>query len=284
MNRISIFLLLLILATGQSGTFGNDIALVTDSIIPSSLPADSAPSASPYHCSIKKEGALYGGELLGAGCAFALNQSIDPLSLAEVNSLSRNSINGFDRGATFHYSEKIDKASDYLVAAPILAPLLLFTDNAVWKSRTDVSLLYGEVLLASYVIPTMTKGIAQRNRPFVYNPDAPLDKKLEKDARVSFFSQHTTYAFSTACFLSTVYGDFHPGSKLTPVIWTASLAFASSIGVMRYESGMHFPTDILTGALVGSAIGCGIPWLHRIKNQTGPIHYSVDLFGMPLVE
>jgi membrane-associated phospholipid phosphatase len=36
---------------------------------------------------------------------------------------------------------------------------------------------------------------------------------------------------------------------------------------MRYEAGVHFPTDILTGAAVGTLIGWGIPWLHTQKKQ-----------------
>jgi membrane-associated phospholipid phosphatase len=34
---------------------------------------------------------------------------------------------------------------------------------------------------------------------------------------------------------------------------------------MRYRAGYHFPTDILTGALAGMLVGCGVPWLHKTK-------------------
>jgi len=36
---------------------------------------------------------------------------------------------------------------------------------------------------------------------------------------------------------------------------------------LRYASGKHFPTDIITGALVGSAVGYFIPFLHRTNES-----------------
>jgi len=42
---------------------------------------------------------------------------------------------------------------------------------------------------------------------------------------------------------------------------------ASTVGYLRYEAGVHFPTDILIGAIVGSAIGYAIPYLHRAGKE-----------------
>jgi membrane-associated phospholipid phosphatase len=30
---------------------------------------------------------------------------------------------------------------------------------------------------------------------------------------------------------------------------------------------MHFPTDILAGAIVGSAIGYAVPWMHHVSKE-----------------
>jgi membrane-associated phospholipid phosphatase len=239
--------------------------------------------ALPYECSVKKDVSILGVGLLCAAGAFALENSIRPLSDQDVAGMSRNSVNGFDRSATYHYAGTLDRMSDLIVALPIAAPLLLLADKNNRRSRGTIAIMYGEALLASYTIPTLTKGLIQRSRPFVYNPDAPLDQKTVKDARFSFFSQHTTFAFSTACFLSTTFDEFYPTSKWRSVVWASSLACAATVGVFRYESGAHFPSDILTGAAVGSAIGLGVPWIHRVKVKN-PLHLSMNLFGIRVSE
>jgi undecaprenyl-diphosphatase len=43
-----------------------------------------------------------------------------------------------------------------------------------------------------------------------------------------------------------------------PLLGSAFLAMALLIGASRVFLGMHYPTDVLVGALLGSAIGQGI--------------------------
>jgi membrane-associated phospholipid phosphatase len=44
------------------------------------------------------------------------------------------------------------------------------------------------------------------------------------------------------------------------------------------EAGKHFKTDVITGLLVGTACGIGIPELHRIKKRDG--NFSLRPFFM----
>ena len=69
-------------------------------------------------------------------------------------------------------------------------------------------------------------------------------------------------------FLSTTFANYNPDSSLKPYVWGTSLLFAATVGYLRFAAGMHYPTDILTGALVGSAIGYLIPLLHK-KDDAG---------------
>jgi len=54
------------------------------------------------------------------------------------------------------------------------------------------------------------------------------------------------------------------------------LLFASTIGYLRYKSGKHFPTDILTGALIGSAIGYFIPFIHRTNESDLDVSFGIN--------
>jgi membrane-associated phospholipid phosphatase len=128
-------------------------------------------------------------------------------------------------------------------------------------------MMYAETMALAIILPALGKSAAERNRPYVYNPDAPLDEKLKRDARSSFFSRHTSMAFASGVFLSTVYNDYYPHSRSKSRILAGSLLGATAVGVMRYESGMHFPSDIIAGAIVGSVIGYAVPRLHRVNNE-----------------
>jgi len=61
--------------------------------------------------------------------------------------------------------------------------------------------------------------------------------------------------------------DYYPDSKWKPYVWTFSLLAASTVGYMRYESGSHFPSDILVGAVVGGAVGYVVPLLHKTDDD-----------------
>ena len=82
-----------------------------------------------------------------------------------------------------------------------------------------VAVMYIETALLANGIEGIVKGLSQRTRPFVYNPDAPLADKLDRDARQSFFSGHATNAFATAVFTGEVFRHYFPHSRLKPVVW-----------------------------------------------------------------
>jgi membrane-associated phospholipid phosphatase len=222
---------------------------------------------SPYKISWEKDGYILGGGSVAAVGGLLLDRTVAPLSIDAITSLSRASVNSFDRGATYNYSESAGTASDILRNSLLAAPFVLLVDNSIRNDWKTIAVMYAEVYAFVGATNLTLKGAVKRIRPFVYNPDAPLDEKLSSDARKSFFSGHTIIAFASAVFLSTVYGDYYPESQWKPYLWAGSLALASMVGILRYEAGMHFPTDILVGAAVGSTIGYAIPWMHRVNKE-----------------
>ncbi len=204
----------------------------------------------------------------------SIGNSSQALTSQEINQLSRASINWFDRSAAYKYSEQYGAISDILVGLCTAAPVVLMTDKKVQRDWSTFSLMYVETALFATMVPLLVKRSVERIRPFAYNPDVPIEKKIKKDARRSFFSGHSTLAFASATFISTVYNDYYPYSVWTPYIILGSLTAASAVGFLRYESGQHFLTDVITGALIGSAIGYLIPVFHRVEDNDSNISLS----------
>ncbi|HEY5132750.1 MAG TPA: phosphatase PAP2 family protein, partial [Candidatus Krumholzibacteriaceae bacterium] len=183
---------------------------------------------SPYRLSGSKDGWIAGGSVAAGGISIALSRTPTPLTIREVEQLSRESVPGFDRGATYHYSEEISKASGVLVGVVAAAPVVLLLDTGVRDDWETCGLMYAETMAIAIILPAYGKGTVQRIRPFVYNPDAPMAAKTTSDAKKSFFSRHVCAAFASATFLSTVYGDYHPGSGAKPYVWAGSLLAATA--------------------------------------------------------
>lgn len=222
---------------------------------------------SPYNLETGREAILLGGGLGLGVLSLHLGTNIESLNFNELQNLSRKNVNAFDREATYNWSEDASIISDYLLNFMIISPLALLTSDEVRNDFGTFSVMYLENLFLSFAAVHTTKIIIKRNRPYLYNNNVPLKYKTDRSSRLSFFSGHTTHVFSSAVFLSTVYSEYYPDSKWSPYIWGVSLLSASITGYLRYASGDHFPTDIIVGAIVGSAIGYLIPSIHKVDKK-----------------
>ena len=136
-------------------------------------------------------------------------------------------------------------------------------------SRHDVDV---ETILLNNGVVQLLKGATDRTRPYAYNddPGIPEEKKSEVTTRRSFPSGHTANAFAAAVFLGTTYSKLHPESSARKWVWAGSLTAATAVGCLRYRAGKHFPTDIITGAVIGASIGYLVPKLH----ETGVVYLA----------
>lgn len=82
-----------------------------------------------------------------------------------------------------------------------------------------------------------------RDRPFVTYPDIT---KKSKAGSPSFPSGHTSSAFATATLVSLSYPKWY--------IIVPSYLYAGTVAYSRMDLGVHYPSDVLAGALIGS--GC----------------------------
>jgi membrane-associated phospholipid phosphatase len=218
---------------------------------------------SPYHIDYRNSVpvAATGSALLGTAVLIRNNRQV--LTTEEVNLFDRSQIWAFDRGATSNYSVSCARLSDATVVTSLGVPLLYLTAKRSREDFSRIALMQFETGLVTGGMVMLTKMIADRPRPFVYNLNAPLDGKLTLNAKESFFSGHTAMTAAMSFFTATTFCQYYPESKWKPLVWTYAVAMPAVTGYLRYQAGMHYPTDILTGYAVGAAVGILVPKIHQ---------------------
>jgi membrane-associated phospholipid phosphatase len=117
----------------------------------------------------------------------------------------------------------------------------------VGKLRSDKpmfanGLKSGVAIVAAVSMSTVLKYGIHRERPYSRYPDI---EKLSDDSTPSFPSGHTTSAFCTATSLSLMYPKWY--------VIVPSYSWAVAVGYSRMHMGMHYPSDVLMGAIIGTA-------------------------------
>ena len=122
-------------------------------------------------------------------------------------------------------------------------------------------LLISEATAVAMAMNQAVKFIVGRERPFVHAlPEA--EKPLTahpSDNNVSFYSGHSTFAFAMAVSGGTVASMRR--YRLAPWIWASGLALAAASGYLRIAADRHYFSDVMTGAVIGSATGFAMPYL-----------------------
>lgn len=219
---------------------------------------------SPYELSWLTDGVLSALTASSMGIASAVLGGRTPLTPEQAVELTPADLNWFDRSAASRYNGDAGPISENMGTAVTLAPLVLMLDPDIRRSWMSFGVMYVQTTLLAGSISKITKETVHRFRPYVYNPDLSYEEKTRRNPGGSFFSLAATHAFAQATFLATVFSDHHPDSRYKPYVWIGSLSAAAAIGYLRYDAGLHYPSDIVAGALVGGGVAWLIPRLHRV--------------------
>ncbi len=133
-------------------------------------------------------------------------------------------------------------------ASPISigAPIVVFSVGLIQKDSTlkNKGIFLAETFAVNGFLTVALKLSFNRNRPI---EDYPLiiDKHQQASGgSPSFPSGHTSTAFATATSLSLAFPKWY--------VITPSFAWASAVGYSRMHLGVHYPSDVLAGAVVGA--------------------------------
>ena len=129
----------------------------------------------------------------------------------------------------------------------LLATGLIRKDKVMTMNSYE---LISATLVGSILTTTMKLSV-DRTRPFVTYPNDIV--KYTKGGSHSFPSGHTSMAFATATSISLMYPKWY--------VIAPSFLWASSIGYSRMYLGVHYPTDVLAGAILGAGTSLGTHYL-----------------------
>ncbi|MCW8809482.1 MAG: phosphatase PAP2 family protein [Ignavibacteriaceae bacterium] len=222
-------------------------------------------STSPFKLDFTKEAILLGSGAAVGATALLIISNLDPLTMEQINDLNPDDVNSFDR--QFIGPLHPDHAGDILLVGSYLLPLTFLAVDDTRKDFWDLGLMYGEVLLINAGLTGIVKGTVTRIRPFAYDSNTPIEKKTDTDARVSFYSGHTSFTASACFFTARVFSEYLTDNTAKILIWSAAAIYPAVSGILRVNAHSHFPTDVIVGYIVGAAIGYLIPELHKSNKE-----------------
>ncbi|MDR0791973.1 MAG: phosphatase PAP2 family protein [Chitinophagaceae bacterium] len=110
-------------------------------------------------------------------------------------------------------------------------------------------------IASSAIIAEGFKVVINRDRPWQKYPTEVFPQSNETGQ--SFPSGHTTLAFATATSLTLEYKKWY--------IAAPAYLWAASVGYSRLYLGMHYPSDVFAGAVIGVGSGFLSHWItHKI--------------------
>jgi membrane-associated phospholipid phosphatase len=150
-------------------------------------------------------------------------------------------------------------------SGPIIAAFipLVFILFGFMKKRREVwmdGFMIAAPYLLAVVLTNTVKAIVARPRPFT---TYSFIQKLSDGGSGSFPSGHTSDVFSIAMIVSIFFPRF---IVIIPIfIW------AMLVGYSRMDLGVHYPTDVVTGAFIGVSSSLFCSWLYKRSRKKEPI-------------
>jgi len=155
------------------------------------------------------------------------------------------------------------KFSDKFFWIPFYCVIIWMLSRQYKQKTLLILLCLGLSVLASDRITSgVMKPYFERVRPC---HEAALKPRLPEGIYCSdtgsMASSHAANHFAVAVFMLLLYGLSRKGNVAFWLIWASAVAYS------RVYCGVHYPTDVLVGALTGAAMGAATYWIY-LKSES----------------
>lgn len=189
--------------------------------------------------------------------AHVIAQNADSRLLDKINNADVSS-NTYKR---FKFITDANTAVCMAIPVGLLAAGII-DDNRNMKLKAAYML---ESIFVAGGITFILKYSINRPRPFV---TYPYIIQKSSGGSPSFPSGHTSFAFSMATSVSIAYPRWY--------VIAPSALFASAVGYSRMYLGVHYPSDVIAGALLGSGSAYLTYKVNRWMHRPGKKSWSVS--------
>lgn len=168
-------------------------------------------------------------------CVYAQNWDINTL----------HKINNWDGKFIRNYNRTISRTEPYIaVGVPTSMLVLALVNNN--KALLEDAIYTSTSVVGTFAITYGMKYLINRKRPYDRYPEKVYAYSHESSP--SFPSGHTATAFALATSLCVKYPKWY--------IIAPTAAWACSVGISRMNEGVHYPSDVIAGAVIGA--GCAV--------------------------
>ena len=235
----------------------------------------SKPISYPYHLSPYKEAGLMVLVTAFLYVGGFSQRVLKPLNQTEIENLDAGNIPFFDRWVSPLWNPNLNTIREVLEPAGIAAAigaiggigLQMKSTTYTWYPLMTLTMMYFEGFYIAEGGTLIMKSLAKRPRPYAYNNNLSMEERLSSGNNESFFSGNANVMFFNATFISQVVSDIYPDKNWTNYVWAGTHGIALLSGIWSIQSGMHFSTDVLAGALWGSGIALITIKLHKTKSN-----------------
>jgi undecaprenyl-diphosphatase len=181
-------------------------------------------------------------------------------------------------GSVLRETERIDLAIYRAIAAtpsPALDDVMRTISDAANRSRLWLTIAAGMALVggrrgrraalagvgaiavSSLVVNLQLKYLLRRDRPDREGARVPVTRHVPMPTTSSFPSGHSASGFA---FAAGVAGSL-------PGVAAPLRLLASTVAYARVHTGVHYPADVVVGALIGTTIGETVAFLDRHRRR-----------------
>ena len=132
---------------------------------------------------------------------------------------------------------------------PAAAPSSMFLTSLINKDKRlrQISITGGIGLAVTVAETYALKSLFKRPRPYLKYPDLTT---TTSESSFSMPSGHTSTAFYTATWLTLEYPKWY--------VAVPSFLWAGFVAHSRMQAGVHYPTDVMAGMVLGSVTAWGV--------------------------
>jgi membrane-associated phospholipid phosphatase len=164
-------------------------------------------------------------------------EDVERLDLAIYAAIARTPTPALDAAMS-----RLSRAADYSRLSLTSAGLLAVAGGKTGRRAAAQGL--ASLAVTATVVNVAVKPLARRRRPDRLADEVPLARHVRMPRSRSFPSGHSSSAFAFA----TGVGNASPAAGV-PL-----RALAALVAYSRVHTGVHYPADVLAGALIGTAL------------------------------